>query len=319
MAYTNIQNDMMSLLLSTLPPDRERTTFLAGEGGAIRFQIPHPSELYSTRHTAMGRQDNLFIYVDILRLLENLGGSESYQKDEHTFLDGLKTGLRELVPEDDDVAIALLKHSVEPILIGKPEDEKKGQKIYHTFHDFLLKIEMLGGSQSFGSFLRQQPTGLKGRPDAHKDSEWPPKLGSRLDVEELLQVNPSGNSLAGSPTHDLNTIELHESQMCRFTIRFTPFYVDIGVHCSQNEFFGSQWALSFMNFAIPLTIGTVEYLTLSWLFECRTACMLLDRNGIHLFFVLQPESLVTVGVVTIDDVSVPLAPLAFDGKWAASI
>ncbi|KAJ6578358.1 hypothetical protein B0H19DRAFT_1062864 [Mycena capillaripes] len=113
----------------------------------------------------MGVQENLLVYVDVVRHIEKLGGSKGHANDEEAFVKALKQGLSELLPEDDNCDLYLhvpfLKYTAKPREIGAPEDEKVGSQRPITLQDWLLGLESLGGSKGLEDFLKENPTGIE--------------------------------------------------------------------------------------------------------------------------------------------------------------
>ncbi|KAH8796211.1 hypothetical protein DL96DRAFT_1825999 [Flagelloscypha sp. PMI_526] len=109
----------------------------------------------------MGRPENLNTYVEVLRLLEGLGGSEGHKANEAKFVQGVATDLPKLLPEDDDLLIQMLKHVREPVVIGSPEQKEKGTARHVTFYGFLTTIEQLGGSKGLEDYLIKYPDGIE--------------------------------------------------------------------------------------------------------------------------------------------------------------
>jgi len=126
----------------------------------------------------MGVQGNHFVYVDVVRHIEKLGGSQGYADNAEAFVEALKKGLSELLPEDDDHVAAILRHAAMPREIGTAADEKAGRRRYITFHDWLLDLESLGGSKGFEDFLSKNPTGIEPvmSEAKHKENEEPARL-----------------------------------------------------------------------------------------------------------------------------------------------
>ncbi|KAJ7208520.1 hypothetical protein GGX14DRAFT_633282 [Mycena pura] len=124
----------------------------------------------------MGVQENLFVYVDVVRHIEKLGGSKGYASDEEVFTKALKQGLSELLPEDDDHAVIILKYTAKPREIGASEGEKVRSKRPITLQDWLLGLERLGGSKGLEDFLKENPTGIARAKVRHEEKKEPVRL-----------------------------------------------------------------------------------------------------------------------------------------------
>ncbi|KAF8184568.1 hypothetical protein K438DRAFT_1837504 [Mycena galopus ATCC 62051] len=159
----------------------------------------------------MGVQENLLVYVDVIRHIEKLGGSQGHANNEEAFIPALKQGLLELLPEDDNHAVAILKLAAKPREIGTPEDEKEGRQRYFTFREWLVGLESLGGSKGFEDFLKENPTGIAPAVSEaeHKDKTEPVRLWqqtadvcwcSLIDAAfyNWFKTNTQGHSFAGS-------------------------------------------------------------------------------------------------------------------------
>ncbi|KAJ6578380.1 hypothetical protein B0H19DRAFT_1062883 [Mycena capillaripes] len=177
----------------------------------------------------MGVQENLLVYVDVVRHIEKLGGSKGHANDEEAFVKALKQGLSELLPEDDNHAMIILKYTAKPREIGAPEDEKVGSQRPITLQDWLLGLESLGGSKGLEDFLKENPTGLE------------------MAVSEVEHEEKKEPVRLWQHTADLVTCSLVAA----------GFYVWFNAWSNGKHFAGSKFA--FGGSEVPLTEGEISY------------------------------------------------------------
>ncbi|KAJ7463816.1 hypothetical protein B0H11DRAFT_2285196 [Mycena galericulata] len=178
----------------------------------------------------MGVQENPIVYVEVVRQIEKLGGSKGYANNEEAFIKALKQGLSELLPEDDNRAVAVLKHAAKPREIGTHEDEKAGKQRYITFQDWLLGLESLGGSKGFEDFLKENPTGIEPAVSEAEDKE-------KKDPVRLWQ---------------------HSADIVECSLVDAAFYSMFNAWSSNGKhFFGSKWSLAAAE--VPATFGEMSY------------------------------------------------------------
>ncbi|KAJ7484865.1 hypothetical protein B0H11DRAFT_1163253 [Mycena galericulata] len=177
----------------------------------------------------MGVQENPIVYVEVVRHIEKLGGSKAYANNEEAFIKALKQGLSELLPEDDDHAVAILKHAAKAREIGTPEDEKAGKQRYITFQDWLLGLESLGGSKGFEDFIKANPTGIEPAVSEaeHKEKKEPVRLWQ------------------------------HSADVVECSLIDYAFYSVFNAWSNGKHFYGSKWSLAAAE--VPLTVGEISY------------------------------------------------------------